>query len=165
MKKRINQTDQQRLRAFIEQRIANPQDAQDIFQETLVSALECLPLFKGQSSFFTWLCAIAKHETADYYRKKKIKSFLFSHFPWLKNLAIQALGPEQLLLRKDFKQQVREALNSLSEGYQQVLRLKYYQGLTVKEIALKLNETSKTIESRLTRARQAFAQAFTLNSG
>lgn len=160
MKKKISQQDQKRLKAFVQQKIGDSQDAEDIFQETLIDAFDCLPLFKGQSSFFTWLCGIAKHEIADYYRKKKIKRFLFSHLPWLENLAAQALGPEQLLLRKDFEERIKATLESLSEGYQQVLRLKYYQGLTVKQIALKLNETSKAIESRLARARQAFAQAF-----
>jgi len=146
-----------RLKQFIAQRVEDSEETEEILQETLISASECLELYSGKSSFFTWLCGIAKHEIADFYRKKKIKTILFSHFPWLENLASEALGPEQILLRRETIKRAQKTLRSLSEGYQQVLRLKYYQGLSVKEIARQLNETIKAIESRLTRARQAFA--------
>lgn len=150
-----------KLWRFIHNRVAEKDDAWDIYQETLIAANESLPQFKNQSAFFTWLCGIAKHEISDYYRKKKIKTLFFSRLPWLENLVSQALGPEQILLKKEFEQQMFSSLKSLSEGYQLVLRLKYYQGLTVKEIAQKLNENVKTIESRLTRARVALAKVFT----
>jgi RNA polymerase sigma-70 factor (ECF subfamily) len=153
-----------RLWNFIKQRVENEDDAWDIFQETLISASESLPTFSGKSPFFTWLGGIAKHEISDFYRKKKIKTILFSHLPWLENLASQALGPEQILLRKEFEQRVRQTLENLSEEYSQILRLKYYEGLTIVEIAQKLNETVSAIESRLFRARKAFAKAFSANS-
>jgi RNA polymerase sigma-70 factor (ECF subfamily) len=152
-----------KLKKFIIKKVSNPEEAEEIFQETLVSASECLELYSGKSSFFTWLCGIAKHEIADFYRKKKIKTILFSRLPWLENLASEALGPEQVFLREEMVKRVRETLKNLSEGYQQVLRLKYYQGLSVKEIAHQLNETVKAIESRLSRARKAFAKAFVAN--
>jgi len=149
---------------FINQKVKDQDDTWDVFQETIISAADCLDNFSGRSSLLTWLCAIAKHEIADYYRKKKIKTLLFSHFPWLEELASQALGPEQRLLRQELEEQVKSSLTCLSEGYQQVLRLKYYQGLSVKEIALRLNESVKAVESRLFRARKAFAQAFSADT-
>lgn len=149
-----------RLLNFINQFVEGKEDAQDILQETLISALGSLPTFSKRSSFYTWLCSIAKHEIADFYRKKRIKAFLFSRLPWLEGLAGEALGPEQLLLRKEFEQQVRRTLAGLGEGYREILRLKYYRGLTVEEIARELNESFKTVESRLFRARKAFAKAF-----
>jgi RNA polymerase sigma-70 factor (ECF subfamily) len=149
-----------RLRRFIAQRIESEQDIEEILQETLISATQSFSLFSSKSSLFTWLCGIAKHEIADFYRKKKIKNLLFSHFPWLENLASQALGPEQILLRKEFEERIRETMAELSEGYREILRLKYYEGLTVVQIAKKLNETVKAVESRLFRARKAFAKTF-----
>ncbi len=152
-----------RLEDFIARKVNDPHDVEEIFQETMIAAFESFHCFSAQSSLFTWLCGIAKHEIADYYRKKKIKTLLFSHFPWLEELASQALGPEQKLLRNEFEGKVRKTLMSLSEGYQEVLRLKYYEDLSVKEIAQKLNETVKTVESRLFRARKNFAQTFAAN--
>ncbi len=158
--RRINQEYRRRLRNFIAQRIELPEDIEDILQETMIAAFESFHRFSGQSSLFTWLCAIAKHEISDFYRKKKLKTILFSRFPWLENLVSQALGPEQILLRKEFGEEIRGTISSLSEGYQEILRLKYYRGLTVIEIAERLNETIKAVESRLFRARKAFAKAF-----
>ena len=152
-----------KLKNFIIKKVSNPEEAEEILEETLVSASDCLELYSGKSSFFTWLCGIAKHEIADFYRKKKIKTILFSKLPWLENLASEALGPEQIILREETIKKAEKTLKTLSEGYQQVLRLKYYQGLSVKEIAQQLNETVKAIESRLGRARKAFAKAFVAN--
>jgi len=153
-----------RLKRFIAQRVANEQDGEEILQDTFFSAFDSWPTFSGRSSFFTWLCGIAKHEISDYYRKKRIKAILFSRLPWLENLAAEALGPEQILLRKEFEGRVKEVFGKLNEGYQEVLRLKYYQGLTVKQIAQRLDESFKTIESRLFRARRAFIKAFLADS-
>jgi len=154
----------QRLKNFIAQRVFDSFEADEILQETLLAAIESLDCFSGRSSFFTWLCGIAKHEIADFYRRKRIKTFLFSHLPWLENLATQALGPEQAFLKKELEVRVKKTMAKLSEGYQEVLRLKYYQGLSVKQIAQCLNETTKAVESRLFRARQAFAEAFSFDS-
>lgn len=158
--RKIYQQYKARLRKFIAQKVSDPRDVEEILQDTFVSAFDSLATFSGRSSFFTWLCGIAKHEIVDFYRRQKIKTILFSRFPWLGDLASQALGPEQILLRKEFEARVRRTMAGLSEGYQEVLRLKYYQGLTMAQIAKRLNETVKAIESRLFRARKAFAQAF-----
>jgi len=108
----------------------------------------------------TWLCGIAKHEIADFYRKKKIKTIVFSLFPALESFVSQALSPEGVLEEKELKEKVVKILRLLAEGYAQVLRLKYIQEFSVREIAESLGETEKAIESRLTRARKAFAKLY-----
>jgi RNA polymerase sigma factor (sigma-70 family) len=55
---------------------------------------------------------------------------------------------------------VKIALNSLSEGYRQVLRLKYIEGLSVAQIATRLDLSLKAVESRLSRARLAFREVW-----
>jgi RNA polymerase sigma-70 factor (ECF subfamily) len=146
----------ERLRRYLARKLQNSEDAEEIFQETLISVIQSLPSFQRNSSFFTWICSIANHEIADFYRKKKIKTFLFSNFPFLENIISEALGPEEKLLEKELKKDVKNALGRLSEGYSLILRLKYYHGLSMQEIAQKLNLTVKAVESRLSRAREAF---------
>jgi RNA polymerase sigma-70 factor (ECF subfamily) len=153
-----------RLQNYIKSRVDHPGAWEEIFQETLIAAAQSYSRFQNRASFFTWLCAIANHEIADYYRKQKIKSLLFSHFPWLEQLAEEALGPEQFLLRKELILKVKKTLACLNEGYQRVLRLRYYQGLSVSQIAQKLHVSYKTIESRLSRARLAFAKIYLADS-
>lgn len=148
------------LLKFIERFTENKEDAQDIFQETLIAAIESLPFYKRKSSFFTWLCGIARHEIIDYYRKKRIKAILFSRLPWLEKLAKEALGPEEEIIEKELKEKINTVLKNLSEGYQVILRLKYIEGRSMAEIAEKLRLTIKAVESRLSRARLAFRQAW-----
>ncbi len=144
------------LKSYISQKVGEQTDVEEILQETLISASQSLPTFSSKSSFFTWVCAIANHEVADFYRKKKIKAFLFSRFPFLEEIVSEALGPEEELLEGELREEVKKVLSRMSEGYSLILRLKYYQGLSMEEIAKKMHLTVKAVESRLSRAREAF---------
>lgn len=162
-KKTINKfykTYQQRLLNFILKKVGNRKDAEEILQDTFLSALDSLPLFKGDSSLYTWLCSIARHETIDFLRRKKIKTIVFSRLPFLKKIVSQALGPELALQEKEMKLKIWQTLKSLSEGYREILRLKYIDGLSVAEIAHQLKITVKAAESKLFRARLAFQKEF-----
>jgi len=147
-----------KLKNYIASKISNSKDAEEILQETLISAHESYPFFKAKSSFFTWVCGIANHETADFYRRKKIKTVLFSRFPFLENIVSQALTPDENLEKQELREEVKKVLSGLTEGYSQILRLKYYHGLSMLEIAVKLKTTVKAVESKLSRAREAFRE-------
>ena len=160
MKRKIYKKYRERVLNFILQRVESLEDAEEILQETFVSVFEALPFYSGKSSLLTWICGIAKHEVVDFYRKRRIKTIVFSVFPALEIFVSQALGPEGELEEKELKRKVIKVLGLLAEGYSRVLRLKYLQGLSVREIARKLGETEKAVESRLTRARRAFAKLY-----
>jgi len=149
-----------RLNGFVGRKVGDKKDVEEIVQDTLLAAYDSLPLFKGNSSLFTWVCAIARHEIADFYRKQKIKKVVFSKLPFLKNLVSEALGPELAYQELEKKRQILKALKNLREGYGKILRLKYIDGLSMKEIAERLDITVKAVESRLTRARLAFQKAY-----
>jgi len=149
-----------RLLNFINQKINHRADAEEILQDTFVSALDSLPLFSYQSSLYTWLCSIVKHEIADFYRKKKIKTILFPHLPFLEQLAAQALGPEEQLIEAEVKRKIKMVFHKLSEGYRQILRLKYIEGYSVAQIANQLGTSFKAVESKLFRARIAFQKEY-----
>jgi RNA polymerase sigma-70 factor (ECF subfamily) len=156
--KKLYQRYRTRLLYFILRKVEKLEDAEEILQDTFISALDSLPLFRKQSSFYTWLCAIAKHEMADFYRKKKLKTIVFSRFPQLEKIVSQALSPEAALEAKELEEEVVQCLKGLSEGYARILRLKYIDGLSYRQIAKKLKKPVKAIESKLSRARKAFAK-------
>ena len=149
-----------RLMNFVLTKIDSLKDAEEIVQDTLMGSLDSLPRFRGESELFTFVASIARHEVADFYRKKRIKQILFSRFPFLEKLVSEALGPELAYQELEKKRKIVETLKNLSEGYSQVLRLKYMQGFSMKEIAEKTGDSVKAIESRLTRARLAFAKVY-----
>ncbi|MBI5465504.1 sigma-70 family RNA polymerase sigma factor, partial [Candidatus Gottesmanbacteria bacterium] len=151
------------LFSFIASKIERKEDVEEILQDTWISIFDSLPLFAGRCSLLTWAKTIALHEVADFYRKRKIKSLVFSHLPFLENLVSQALGPEMVCQQKEIKREVEKVFASLSEGYRQILRLKYIEGFTVAQIGKSLRLSFKSTESRLFRARLAFQKSWNEN--
>jgi len=160
VKELTSQSYRKRLVRFVEQKVGRLEDVEEIVQESLIAAWDSLPTYKGKSGLFTWLCAITRHEIADFYRRKKLKQIVFSRLPFLKNLVSEALGPELSYQELETKRKILKTLKCLSEGYGRILRLKYIEGLSMKEIAQELGITVKAVESRLSRARLAFQTAY-----
>jgi len=159
-KKFVNQFYQEfrpKLITFLNKKTNNHKDSEDIAQETLIAALKSLSQFKFRSSIFSWLCAIAKHELVDFYRKEKVKTVLLKS-EFLETIASQAISPEDHYLKNELKMEIKKVLKNLSEGYFKILRLKYIEQLTMRVIAQKTNLTVKAVESRLFRARSKFKQ-------
>ena len=152
------------LRKFFFHKVSDEKDREELLQDTLLSIFDSLPQFCHQSSFSTWCIGIAKHELVDYYRRQKIKTILFSHFPFLKDIVDKALGPQLALEEKETKDKIFSTFKNLSEGNSLVLRLRYIEGLSVSDIALKLGITYKAAESRLSRARLAFQELYVYKS-
>lgn len=148
------------LHKYFLHKISDSHDRQEIIQDTILSILDSLPAFEGDCQITTYIYTIAHHELVDYYRKKKIKHILFSHFPLLEKIADKALGPQLALEEKEKKQQIYNCLKNLSEGYSEILRLRYIEGLSVKKIANQLDISYKAAESKLSRARLAFQKEF-----
>ena len=77
--------------------------------------------------------------------------------------SLGAMGPKQprrATRRHEVARLVQVTLDSLPERYGDALEWKYIQGWSVDEIAGKLGVGPKAVESMLTRARQAFRDAF-----
>lgn len=154
--RQFNRKYRQKLLHYVLQKIGDSRDAEEIVQDTLMSAIYSLPSFLGKSSFSTWLCSIANHEIADFYRKKRIKEIFFSRIPGLEKIVSEALSPELALEEKEMKKKIIRCFFNLTEGYQEVLRLKYIEGLSMRQIAFRWQKSVKAVEMRLRRARIAF---------
>ena len=144
------ETYQQRLLKYVLIKINCTKDAEEIVQETFINCLRHLPLFRGGSSIMTWMVSIARHEVADYYRKKYAKK------------ANKTLPLGELLLQApihnahETSDKVRLVLCQMSSQYQELLQLKYVDRKQVRQIAQELGRTVKAVESDLFRARNEF---------
>jgi len=145
---------------FIRRKTQSDQDAQEIMQDTFLSAVESLPLFSGRSKVSTWLCGIAFHEVCDYYRKKRIKALLLSQAPILEQFLADERNVEDDWDKQELKLEIERILGLILPRYAHVLRMKYLEGWSVAEIAESLGETLKATETALYRARMAFAVAW-----
>ena len=147
--------------AFIQTKVSNTADAEEILQDTLLGGLEKLRDFEGRSSLSTFLCAIARHKVIDYYRRKKVKQVVFSQLPEDVLPILSAfLLPEAEFDAKEVRQRIQKGFQNIAPRYQRILTMKYIEGRSVIEIAQSLSVTFKSAESLLFRARTAFVQVY-----
>jgi len=142
--------------------------AEDAVQQTLCRAVEKLHHFRGEAALFTWLCQICRNMIADTFRSKdrprgtqvpfeesdEIRAALESI------AAIPAHDPQHLMMNEQLRRLVQVVLDYLPKRYGDVLEWKYMEGLSVREIAVRLGIAPKAAESVLNRARAAFREGF-----
>ncbi len=123
--------------------------AQDVLQEALVQVWRDLPSYRHHGSFKAWMLKILLNKARKHYRKKQVDTVALEE-------AMEAPGnsdePEETLEREEEAHLMRQALELLSPNHREVLVLRYYNDLTVPEIARVLTCREGTIKSRLSRA-------------
>ncbi|MBQ8210265.1 MAG: RNA polymerase sigma factor [Clostridia bacterium] len=140
------------LNRFVNYKISNRQDAQDIVQETCLTASLKFELLKDKTLFKAWLMRIANNKCIDYYRKKsKITNVSLETLP-----EIDAVPDNSESLHNA----VAETIDLLGETEKQILYLYYFQDISQKEIAGILNLPLGTVKSRLHYAKQKFREIY-----
>lgn len=148
------------LKSFISQKIDDEGVIEELTNDVLLAAINSKDSFDGRCSEFSWICSIAKHKIVDYYRKKKIKTILFSVNPMFEEIADKALSPERDALKNELKNEIKKTFREMKAGYKNILRLKYIEGWKIKEIAKENKLSVKAVESRLMRARKQFKEVW-----
>ncbi|MFZ1890521.1 MAG: RNA polymerase sigma factor [Candidatus Binataceae bacterium] len=121
------------------------QDAEDLTQETFISMAEALPFFRGESSLFTFACAIAHRKVQSFIRVGARRARIAA--------TIDPPGhPGESSARDEV---LSRALGALDPDYRELLHLKYAEDASVAEIAAIRAESEHAVESRLARARRA----------
>jgi RNA polymerase sigma-70 factor, ECF subfamily len=123
--------------------------SEDLVQETFIKMIRSIDKFdlKGSAKFYTYLICIAKNCYIDYYRKEKKRSKDISIDD---HIGFQAGNNiEELVISKMENMNILEAVNDLTDNQKMVIKMKYIEELTTKEIGDILNIEPKTIKSRV----------------
>jgi RNA polymerase sigma-70 factor (ECF subfamily) len=156
-----------RLFRFAVLRLRDPDAAEDIVQTSLIAAMRHLGSWRGEASLFTWLCTICRREIAAWQKRTSRREIVSiedddpSLRAALDSIGAAADAPDARLARADTGRTVQLALDHLPPRYSRALEWKYLEELSVDDIAGRLQCTPKAAESLLTRARDAFRDAFT----
>ena len=152
---------QERVYATIYHMTANHEDAADLAQETFIKGFQALKLFKGDSSFYTWVYRIAVNKTINFLKARKNKSHLSLNDLDLNaenNPDMVALVSENTPRREvglnELQEKLNEAMLKLSPVHRLVVTLHDVQGLAHEEIANIMDCNIGTVRSRLFYARQ-----------
>lgn len=148
------------VKGFVTKKIEDEGVVEELCQDILLAAWESRENFSNKSQEFSWICGIAKHKIVDYFRKKKLKTILFSVSPIFEEIADEALGPEKDCLKNELKKEINKVFVRIKRDYKKILKLKYLEGMAIREIALIFGKSEKSIESKLGRARLAFRQVW-----
>ena len=140
--------------------LGNEQDAEDVLQNTFISALTHLPSFEGRSSVLTWLYRIAVNEALMILRRGKPEVSVDDTESSDENENIHPTQfvdwgalPEDELLSAEGKQALDHAIQNLPENLRMVFLLRDIQDLSIKDTADTLNLTEANVKVRLLRAR------------
>ncbi len=121
--------------------------ADDIAQETFITAFGRLEQFTPGTNLRAWLSTIAVNKSRDYLRREARQERLkraLQRLPFRR-----AATPEQLVVRGERETELWAAVATLAEKHRLPLILRYVHGLPVKEIALILDVREGTVHSRL----------------
>jgi RNA polymerase sigma-70 factor (ECF subfamily) len=128
--------------------------ADEVVQETWLTAARRLRRFNpAKGTFLAWLRGIASNVLRNQLRRRTRAAESLRGDP-------TSAADQPALEEQERAERIAAVLCELPERHEAVLRAKYFEGLSVDEIAELRVETPKAIESLLTRARKGFREAY-----
>ena len=127
-----------------------PDAVEDVTQEVFLAAMKGIRRYRGRSSFRTWIAGIARHKVADYYRARNRQPETTPLDGETNDPAAHAAWEERAL--------VRITLRRLPVHYQEVLLLRFAEGLPFAQIGSTLGISLEAAKSRYRRAVAALAE-------
>ena len=131
-------------------------EADELSQEILLTAIRELPKLRDGSRFEPWLWGIANNVTKSFSRSKGKNRAIYS-YDVLEDLPCEESDESEDEETYDF---LRTKIAMLSETYRNIIILYYYDGLSTKEIAERLNIPEGTVTWRLSAARKKLKKEF-----
>lgn len=127
------------------------EDAEDVTQEVFISVTRSLHHFEQRSSFSTWLFTIVNRQIADYYRHRyrqgQNRMVSIEDNEGL-DIPVESKNVDELVL-------IQQALHKVQPNYQEVILMRFADGLTFAEIAAEKGQSLEAIKSLYRRAIQA----------
>lgn len=138
----------------------NPQDAEDILQETFIKAYRNLKGFDGRSSLSTWLYRIATNEALMHIRKKRpdtisidepVETEEGEQEP--RQIVDWCCIPEDELMTAESRAYLNKAIDTLPDTLKVVFLLRDIEGLSTQDVSEVLSLSETAVKTRLSRAR------------
>lgn len=142
---------------------SDPELAADLTQDSFMEILQTIHKLEEPAAFVTWSKQIAYHKCTAYFRKRR-EILLdetedgYSAFDTVEEDRAEFI-PDEALDQEDFKQTIHSMISQLPEEQRSALLLRYFNEVSVKEIAQIQGVTEGTVKSRLNYARKAIKQA------
>src|SRR5258706_2034048 len=136
--------------------VRNPEDAEDVLQDTFLRAYRGIKSFQGASTFSTWIYRITANSALMRLRKKQLPTISIEDQDEREtpvNIADWTPGPVEQLMTQELQQEMDAAIESLPPEFQQVFILRDVEERSNAEVAEILDLSVAAVKSRLHRAR------------
>ena len=146
---------------FILRFVGSRELAEDLLQEVFLRVVKSAPSYRQKAKFTTWLYTIARNICIDNARKASKRSEVSLD----RNLSRDAEGDgktfldnvedqvtddgDSYILRKQFRDQLEQALRALPEEQREVYIMREFSGLKFREIAVVVGVPENTVKSRM----------------
>jgi RNA polymerase sigma-70 factor (ECF subfamily) len=129
--------------------------AEEIVQDTMLAVWRGADSFRGESSVRSWVIAIARRQTRDRLRGRRLRVV---DDAFLADQPSSGPGPEVTALDRAELAEVKGAIQELALPHREVLGLAFGSGLSLPEVAGVLEIPVGTVKSRLAAARTALSR-------
>ncbi len=154
--------------------VNNKDDANDLTIEGFAKAFKSLPNYAPTFGFSTWLFRVASNNAIDFVMRRRKKNAALSLDSTIENeegqtlsqnIKSQTLDPEEDFIKKEKFKYINEVVDKLKPHYRDIVRMRYYDELSIEEIAAKYELPSGTIKAQLFRARELLYQVLKNKEG
>jgi RNA polymerase sigma-70 factor, ECF subfamily len=139
-----------------------PQDVDDVTQEVFIAVIRSLDGYEQRSRFNTWLYTIVNRQIADFYRRRNRHSPAEQvDFDEMSDIDDERVSILSGLSEQDATDQrlvLQRALHALPDHYQEIILMRFADGLTFAEIAEQRNQSLEAVKSLYRRAVQAIRE-------
>lgn len=143
--------------------LRHEEDAFDVSQEVFIRLWNAAGGFRCESTLKTWLYRMCKNCAYDYMRKHYKHKTVSLTYEEDEETAVADVeveeSPEDVLVRKEKIEAVRQAISALPEEQRDVIVLREIQEMSYTEIASTLGISEGTVKSRISRGREALKNA------
>ena len=144
---------------FLYEKIKEEDEAEDIAIKAFAKAFDKLDTYNKKYTFKTWLITIAKNMYIDHLRKQKTIFVSLNHKDNSNyDILDETPSAEDTLITEQNLAVLLQKIKKLKPKYQEVIQLRYFQEMSIKEIALVLNEPLSNVKVKLMRARKLLAE-------
>ncbi len=145
-------------------RVKNENDAEDITIRTFSKAFDKIDTYNEKYDFKTWLIAISKNIHIDLLRKEKrtvpTTTTTTENESYLQ-IKDDTPTAEDKLINEQNLANLKRNIKKLKPAYQEIINLRYFQELSYKEMAERLNEPINSVKVKLLRAKKLLAEIIT----
>ncbi|MBA2700096.1 MAG: sigma-70 family RNA polymerase sigma factor [Chloroflexi bacterium] len=127
---------------YIASRIHRPPDAEDLTQLVFIKALEALPRYESRGvPFGGWLFRLARNAVIDHVRTRHEHADLGAAI----SAAGRDPGPEDVTVARQEMEEVAAALAALTEEQREAISLRFFAGLSAREVAAVMDKQEGTV--------------------